>query len=272
MNKEKLTSRQFACLFCFPLLALFSGIGTHNIIENAKVDSYLSVGFSYLLGILPLVLFLWIFNYKKDLNIHDKINDLFGPILGTILNWISNVLILCIGIILIYNISNFAISQFLAETPIVVFMVLLGIIIVYNVSLGIENIARVAIIFLSVICLLTFISTSGILPHFEMSNIKPFLEKGLIRPLQGSIILTLTNVVPIFMLLMIPQDKVEFSNKFYKHSFFFYTLAFLFMFLAILLTMGALGIHLSSYYQYPEYTVLKKISLFNFIIGIGNFI
>lgn len=272
MNKEKLTSWQFSCLVCFPLLALFSGMGIHNIIEIARVDSYLSVIFTYVLGLLPLLLFMGIFNYKKELDIKEKINYLFGPYIGTIINWIINLLVLCIGSILIYNISNFAISQFLAETPILVFMILLGIILIYNVSLGIENIARVAIIFLSIICLLTIISTSGILPHFEMSNIKPFLEKGITKPLQGSFILTLTNVIPIFMLLIIPKDKIEQTKNISKQFFLFYSLAFLFMFLAIILTIGSLGIYLSSYYQYPEYTVLKSISLFNFIERIENFI
>lgn len=272
MNKEKLSSLQFSCLVCFPILSLFSGIGTYNIIKIAKVDSYLSVMISYLLGLLLLLLFITIFNYKKELNITQKINFLFGKFLGSILNVIINTLILCIGIILIYNISNFAISQFLAETPIIIFMVLLGIILVYNVSLGIENISRVAIIFLGIICLLTIISTGGVIPNFELSNLKPFLENGIKSPLQGGLVLTLTNIIPIFMLLIIKKDKITDENKINKRLFFFYSLAFLFVFIAITLTMGALGIYLSELYQYPEYTVLKKISLFNFIDRIENFI
>lgn len=271
-SKEKLTSIQFACLVCFPLLALFSGIGTHNIIKIAEVDSYWSVLISYIIGFIPLLLFLAILNYKKELNIKEKINYLFGKILGTIINYIINILVLCIGIILLYNISNFAISQFLAETPLLVFMLLLGLLLIYNVSLGIENISRVAIIFLAIICLLTIISTVGIIPDFELANIKPILEHGIKNPLKGSLSLTLTNVIPIFMLLIIPRNKIENNAKINKHIIIFYTLAFLFMFLAIFLTLGSLGIYLSDVYQYPEYTVLKKISIFSFIDRIENFI
>lgn len=272
MIKNKLTNIEFSCLIFFPILSLFSGIGTNNTIKIAGVDSYLSVFLAYLLGFIPLLLFLLIFNYKKELNIKEKIEYLFGKILGTIINYSIYILIILIGTILLYSISNFAISQFLSETPILVFMILLGLILIYSVSLGIENISKVAIISLAIICFLTIISTAGIIPHFEVSNIKPFLEKGITTPLKGSIILILTNIVPIFILLIVPKNKIENNNKTNKYLIIFYTLAFFFIFLAILLTMGSLGIYLCDIYQYPEYTVLKKISLFNFIDRIENFI
>ena len=272
MNKEKLTPIQFSCLVCFPMLALFSGIGTHNIIRIAEIDSYLSVLMSYGIGLLPLLLFLGIFNYKQELNIVDKNKYLFGKYLGTIINYLINICIFAIGIMLLYNVSNFAISQFLSETPRLVFMILLGIILIYNVSLGIENISKVAIIFLGIICLLTIISTAGVMPTFELSNIKPILEFGIKNPLKGSLALTLTNVVPIFMLLIVPKNQVQQNKKTHKYIFGFYTLAFLFMFLALILTIGSLGIYLCDLYQYPEYTVLKKISIFNFLDRIENFI
>lgn len=272
MRKNNLTSIGFACMICFPILSIFSGIGTYNVIRTSEVDSYISVIIAFLIGLLGLGLFFLIFNYRTDLNILDKNKVLFGNILGTILNYLIGIGFLAIGVILLYNISNFAISQFLAETPLLVFMLLIGIILIYNVSLGIENISRVSIVFLAIICFLTLISTAGILSHFEMSNIKPVLEFGMKKPIQGGLSLLLTDVVPIFMLLIVEKDKVEKKEKLKKYLIFFYCLAFLFVFLAILLTVGSLGIHLSKLYQYPEYTVLKKISLFNFIERIENFI
>lgn len=272
MNQSKLTSLQFSCLIIFPILALFSGIGTHNIIKIAEIDSYITVLISYVLGLLPLFIFISIFNYKEDLTIIEKVNYLFGKYLGFIINLIINILYLFIGVILIYNISNFAISQFLSETPLLVFMLFFGVVLIYSVSKGIENISRVGIIFLGIIIFLTIISTTGAVIDFETSNIKPILEHGFNKPMIGGVALTLTNIVPIFMLLIVPKDKVEHNQKTKKHLIIFYTLGFIFMFLAILLTIGSLGIYLSDIYQYPEYTVLKKISLFEFIDRIENFI
>ena len=272
MKNDNLTSLNFACLLAFPILSLFSGIGTYNIIKIANVDSYISVIFSYLIGFLCLLLFLYIFNYKKELNIIEKNKLLFGNILGTIINYIIGILFFTIGVILIYNISNFAISQFLAETPLLIFMLVIGFILIYNVNLGIENISRVSIIFFGIIFLLTIISTTGILKEFKTSNLLPILEYGIIPPLKGGITLTLTNVIPIFILLIIEKNKITSPNKLNKYLLFFYTIAFIFIFLTTTLTIGTLGINLSKLYQYPEYTVLKKISILNFIERIENFI
>lgn len=272
MKKDNLTSFQFACLIGSPIFSLFNGLGSHNLIHIAKVDAWISVLISFLLGMIPLAIFLYLFNYKKDLNILEKNKYLFGPFLGTIMNILINIFIFFIGIVQLFNISNFAISQFLAETPILLLMILLGIILVYNVSHGIKNISRVAIIFISIIIILTIISTAGLLPTVDLSNIKPTLEKGITPPLKGGIILTLTNVTPIFMLLIIAKGKINDDKNLNKYFLFFYALAFLFAFLAVFLAISSLGIYLCEIYQYPEYTVLKKISLFNFIERIENFI
>ena len=272
INKDKLSNIGFSSLIVFPILALFSGIGTHNTIKIAGVDSYISVLLSYLLGFIPLFLFLLIFNYKKELSIVDKIKYLFGTFLGNIINYIIDILVLLIGVTLFFGISNFAISQFLAETPIIVLMILIGLLLIYNVNYGIETISRVSIIFLGIVLLLTIISTTGIIPHFETSNLKPTLENGIIPPLKGGLTLILTNIVPIFILLIIPKDKIRNNKKTNKALILFYTLAFILAFLAIILTVGSLGIYLCDIYQYPEYTVLKKISLFNFLDRVENII
>jgi len=271
-NKIKFTSFQFACLICFPILSLFSGIGTYNIIRISRIDSYMSPIIAGLLGIIILKMFMYIFNYLPDKNLPDKNKVLFGTILGTIINYIICFLFLMIGVVLLYNVSNFAISQFLSETPLLVFMLLLGLILIYNVSLGIENISRVGIIFLGIICFLTLISTLGILPTVDISNIKPVLEYGIEKPIMGGLFLFVVNIVPIFALLIVEKDMLIDKKKTGKYLGIFYFIALFFIFMAIFFTISSLGIYLSLEYQYAEYTVLKKISFLNFIDRIENFI
>jgi len=271
-NKTKFTSIQFAILLIFPILSLFTGIGTYNIIKIAKVDSYISPLISGIIGIIVLITFIYIFNYEPDKTINEKNKLLFGNILGTIINYIICILFLFIAVTLIYNISNFAISQFLSETPLLTFMIILGIIVIYNVSLVIENISRVGIIFFSIICFLTIISTFGTISNIELNNIKPILEYGIDKPLYGSIFLTLIDIVPILSLLIVKKNYLIDKEKSTKNLIIFYIISILFISIAMFLTISSLGIHLSTLYQYPEYTVLKKITLFEFIDRIENFI
>ena len=74
------------------------------------------------------------------------------------------------------------------------------------------------------------------------------------------------------MLLIVQKDKISEKQNLSKYFTFFYFLSYLFAFLAIFLCLSSLGIYLCKIYQYPEYTVLKKISLFKFIERIENFI
>lgn len=271
-NKTKFTSFQFAILIIFPILSLFSGIGTYNIINIAMVDSWVSPLIGGILGVIVLLLFVYIFDYLPDKNIVEKNKVLFGKVLGTIINYIISGLFIMIGVVLIYNVSNFAVSQFLAETPLLVFMMLLGIVLIYNVSIGIENISRVGIIFFGIIIILTIISTFGVLPTVELSRIKPMLEYGIEKPIMGGIFIFIVNIVPIFALLIVEKDMLIDKKKTAKYLSIFYILGIIFIFMAIFLTISSLGIYLSLEYQYAEYTVLKKISLLNFIDRIENFI
>lgn len=272
MKKDKLTAFSFACLLSSPIFSLFSGVGSYNLIHIAGIDAWISVLISFIFGIIPFLIFLYIFNYQPTLNILEKNKYLFGKYLGTIFNLLINIFIFFIGIVQLFNISNFAISQFLAETPILWFMILFGLLIIYNVYTGIENISRVAIIFLGVIIFMTIISTAGLAPTIDTSNLKPYLENGVIPPFKAGLILSITNVTPIFILLIVQKDKISEKQNLPKYFTFFYFLSYLFAFLAIFLCLSSLGIYLCKIYQYPEYTVLKKISLFNFIERIENFI
>ena len=238
----------------------------------AALDSYMSPPIAGLLGIIILAIFIYIFNYEPTKTIIEKNKLLFGNILGTIINYLICILFLFIAVTLLYNITNFAISQFLAETPPLIFMIVLGIILIYNTSLGIENISRVGIIFFAIICFLTIISTYGAFNTIKLSNIKPILEYGIDRPLFGGIFLVLGDITPILALLIVKKNYLIDKEKSSKNLIIFYIIAILFISMAMFLTMSSLGIHLSSIYQYPEYTVLKKITLFKFIDRIENFI
>ncbi len=272
MNKNKISTTQFACLISFPIYSFYSGISSYNIVKISGVDSYLSILISYFLGILCSTIFFIIYHYKNNNNIYQKNILLFGKLLGTTINIIINICIFIIGSLLLYHISNFIISQLIDEMPIITFMIILGLIVIYTVSKGINNITRIAIIFFITSTILTLFSYFGILPHFQIKNITPFLEYGPKRVLSAGIELVLINIIPTFLLLIIKKNEIQPNKDLNKKLFFFYTISFLLILIENILTMGALSIYLVKLYQAPEYVVLQKISLFHFIDRIENFI
>ena len=120
--------------------------------------------------------------------------------------------------------------------------------------------------------ILTIISTIGAIPDVDFSKIKPMLEYGIDKPLYGSLFLVLGDIVPILALLIVKKDYLIDKKKTNKYIVLFYILGIVLISIAMFLTLSSLGIYLSIEYQYPEYTVLKKITLFGFIDRIENFI
>jgi len=271
-KNNKISTFQFSILIMFLILSSFSGIGFHNIVKISNVDCYISIIISYFLGLIILEITLYIQNYEPDKNIHEKINCLFGKIIGPIINIIIDIIVIIISVVLIYGICNFIVSQYLSETPILIIGIMLGIVVVYTVSKGLESIVRSNIIFLIIALSLSALSFISLFPQIDTSNLKPFLEHGITNPIKGGIIITLTNIIPIIAILIIPKNKIINYPKIPKYLFLTYTTSYIIMFLITIKTISVLGINLTEMYQHPEYIVLKKISILNFFDKIENII
>lgn len=269
MKNEKINSLQLGAIMSMLMISSFLGIGMYSISKTAKVDSYLCLIIASLFGIIILKIMLKIFDFKENLSITEKINILYGKILGQIIKIILIICITIMAIVSMYNLSNFITSQFLRDTPTLFISTVFGIIIYIINSKGIEVMSR-TIFILYLMCMFLFIfSLIGIWQQFDIDNLKPFLENGIKQPLIGSIYNLLLNIVPIFLILIIPKKNIKEKNI-KKTIICYYILSVMIKTLLILITLGVLGIQLVSIYQYPEYMVMKRISILNFIDRIEN--
>ena len=272
MNKNKLSTWQFATLITFPILSFYNAITSYNITKYANQNSYLSIIISFFLSLILLYCFYTILTYKKELTITQKNKYIFGSLIGTIINIIININIFLIGTILFYLLNNFIILEYLDKTSITILMIILGLLLIYNNSKGIINIARTSVIFFIIIILLNLIEIIGLTPIFNFSNLLPILDNRKLPIIKGSINILLTNITPIFTLLIMNYSSISPTKKLKKRILTLYTISFLFILIENILTTGTLGIYLTKIYQHPEYIALQQISILNFIERIENFI
>ena len=272
MNKNKINSLQLGSLILCPILSSSLGIGLYNAIQIAKVDSYIGIFISSILGIIPLLLIIYISKFEQDKNIIEKINILYGKTIGTFINFLIVFILFIIGITILFGICNFIVTQFLANTPIIYVAITFGIISIYAVSKGIETISRTQFIFTFIIAIIFITLAITLYPEFDKSNLKPILEYGINPPLKVGILNLFTNIIPIFIILIIPKNNICDNEKYTKYIIIFYVISILFILLISIFTIGVLGQYLASFYQYPEYILLKKVTLFNFIDRIENFL
>lgn len=272
MNNNYFNKLQLCSMLIVLIVVPFIGGGAFSLFKSAGVDAYFSVIIGGIIGILNLLLFMYIFNYKRDISIRDKIIILFGKKFGFVINLIICILFFTICLFSMYNLINFIVSQFLAETPMLIIGILFSLVIIYINIKGIEVMSRVIFIILTINISLFFIAVLGLIPHFDFYNLKPVLEFGMKRPLIGSLYLLTMNTAPIYLLLIIPKNNIIQNEKVNKWLFVSYIISIIIILIALILTLGTLGIHLASIYQYPEYIIFKRINLFSILDRIENII
>ena len=272
MKNNYFNKLQLCSILIVLIVVPFIGGGALSLFKSAGVDAYFSVIIGGILGILNLFIFIYIFSYKEETSIRDKIIILFGKKFGFIINSIICILFFTISLFSMYNLINFIVSQFLAETPMLIIGIIFSLVIIYINIKGIEVMSRVILIIIIINISLFLIAVLGLIPHLDFYNLKPILEFGIKRPLIGSLYVLTMNIAPIYLLLIIPKNNIIQNDKINKWLIISYIISIIIIFTALVLTLGTLGIHLASIYQYPGYIVLKRINLFNFLDRIENII
>lgn len=270
MESKKISSIQVGAIFILITIAAFSGIGIFSIVKASGIDAYLSVLIAGVIGIIYLLVYFYIVGYEPDLMLSEKICKLFGNKVGNGLNIVIAILVLILGINIMFNLANFIVSQFLPETPNYVVGILFAIVVIYVNIKGIETLARTSFILAILSMILFGVTAFGLSATFETSNLLPFLENGIGRPFHGAFYILSLNLGSIFNLLIIPKSQLVDSKKLKRVMTISYIISILALFTIVILTLGNLGIYLASIYQYPEYIVLKRIKIFNFIDRIEN--
>lgn len=272
MKKNNINSLQIGALVVSIITAVIMGLGILNASVIARVDAYIATIISTILGFIPIILMLYIANFKPNLNIKEKINNLFGKKIGFIINLIITIIIAIIAITTLFSVVNFIVSQFLSNTPIIYIAAFFGILTIYALTKGIETISRSSLILITISMVLFIFFTLCLTNEFEIDNLKPFLEFGIERPLIGGFTTMLMVSIPIFTILMIPKNNIIDKKNYNKAIIISYIIGAVTIIIISTLTIGILGQYLSDIYQYPEYIVLKKIKLFDFIDRIENIV
>ena len=240
--------------------------------QNIGINSWLAVIISSILGFIPLLLTIYISNYQEDNHIFKKINSLFGNKVGSIINIIIAIINFIIASSLLYNTSDFIISQFLYRTPILVSMSLLIILSIYHNTKGINvisNVSFILIIFNIILFLTSFLSQLGAI---KLDNFLPFLKEDMHSFIPTIIKIFSINTLPLFITMVIPKNDLTRPHKYNKTLIIAYLIGSLIALLTTIQTYGVLGQYLVKIFEYPEYILLKRIKLFGFLERVENII
>ncbi len=259
---KKITSMEYNSLIWFLIRAGYIGITISNLISISKRDSWISVLIALVLGFIPLAIFAYLRNYDENKNICELNEYLFGKF-GKVLN-----IVLALGAIIIaqlafHDIVHFINTQFLYRTSPILIAAVFIIPIIYGVLKGINAISRTSLLLFYIVVAAVIFITISVFSGVDFNNLKPILFTDKMSILHGSLIVVAYNVLPLFFLLIIPKSALTNYSK--KKSMIFYIIAILTLADAAFLTVGTFGIELSMLYEYPEFHLLKKVEIGDFV-------
>ncbi len=257
---NKINKSEMGSLSFFLIRASFIGITFNSLINISKQDSYISMIIAFILGFIPLLFIYYIFNYEPSLSLPKKNLKLFGNILGTIINIIIIWFTFFVILLLFSNLVTFIHSNYLDKTPTIVISIVFMLTIIYVLVHGIKTISRTSMILFYIFIILFLLSLIGLFSQLSIDNFKPFLESGYTILFKGTYSYITYNVLPLYLLLIIPKNDIDGKN-FFKHITTGYIIASISLLLVLVTTIGIFGIKMCELYEYPEFQVLKYVSL-----------
>lgn len=263
--KNKITSLQVGSIAYFCMLSCYIGITTYNTTQIVKEDGWISILIGFILGFIPLYIYIKIIDYKPDMSIIEKIENLFGKIFGKIINTLLAVSIMLMITLLFWDLTNFVGSQYLHRTPALFIGILFLIPIMYILTKDIKILGRVSFLLFIFSIILLFLSVLGLIFQVQFDNLFPILKDGIKDPIIGALSFVAYNVFALFLITIIPKNSMVQKEKLTKRLIKFYILGNISMFIMIFLIITVFGIEIANLYQYPEFHLLKRVSLFGFI-------
>ena len=241
-----------ALLSYFLSRSLFLGGGISTLFLYSSKDAYLAIILGTILGIGVIYL---ISKIGAKISTNDSYN--------IVTRVIYLLYILFLIFILLIILATFLYSYFLPFTPSIVSALPFILIAVFLNSKSIKKITYVAQILFVLSLVLIFTKTILLVNEFDFSNILPIFSIKPSSLFKTSIIFTVLSTAPFLTTI---DENIPFKN-----NLKYYLISMLTIFIVVLSITIVLG-EMVNIYSYPEYSVLRKISLFNFIENIENFI
>ena len=213
-----------------------------------------------ILGFIPLGIIYYIFNYEPDISLPFKNIKLFGNLFGTIVNIVIIWFTFFIILILFSNLITFIFSQYLNKTPTIIISIVFMITIIYVLVHGLKTITRTAMMLFFISIILYLLSLIGLFNQLSIDNFKPFLENSYQVLFRGSYSYITYNIFPLYLFLIIPKNDIS-DKSFFKYVSIFYIVACFSLLIVLITTLGIFGIKMCYLYEYPEFQVLKYVSL-----------
>ncbi|MEG0407814.1 MAG: GerAB/ArcD/ProY family transporter [Bacilli bacterium] len=264
----KIDSFNYNTLMFFLVRCCFAGMSINNLLVISRSDGWISIIFATILSVVPLYIFYYFNENYPGKTIFEVIEEYFDKNIGKIINYSLCGFVLFLAAITFWNLMNFVTSQFLYKTPTLPIALLFIGAIIYVNNKGIATLFRVSTILFYINIVLFLIIFLTLFSQIKLSLLFPPLRNGFMPIVKGSLHFMAYNILPLFMLLAIPKNKVDTNPT--KNKIIMYLIAVFSLFGMLFVVLSIYGIDIAILLQYPEFHILKRLSLMGIIERVEN--
>ena len=269
---NKISKIQLGMILSLLICSMHLGLGDIIMLDKANNKVLISMIIGIIIGFIPILMYLKINSTLEDKNIYEKNIILFGKKIGFLFNVLIFIIYFFMLTIAIKSIVIFITSKYLQDTPYIVSGILVIITIIVISFCNIEGISRtlqicfiLSVIFMITveILLINYININNVFPIFTGNKIIKEIMSG------SSYFASQTSIL-IFLLLPINKDKINNKKNFNKTIIFFYLFGSIALTFSMYFVVSCFGYDMALMFRYPEYIILKKITLANTDLHLEN--
>ena len=140
----------------------------------------------------------------------------------------------------------------------------------YISNKGINTIIKISFItfFYSIFNFLFDFTT--LVSQINLENYLPIFTVNIKDIIISSLIYTWYFIIPVIYINVIPFNKLNKKEKFNKYYYLMIILSFIIIFVSVFTCIGVNGSNVISLFDYPIYSTLKRIKLFNALDSLEN--
>ncbi len=268
-NTEKINSFSLSTIIVSLCCASFYGIFSSYIVNKTKNASLISIVIGFIISLIIAYIIYRFLKIKEELSYAGKIKYLF-PKLSIIINIISIICSIFGYILITYRLTTFLSNQYLINTPRYLISLLIIILTYYTASKGIETVIRVSVITFFISSVIFIFDFSSLVSQINFDNYLPLITVSIKDIITSSLIFACYFSIPIIYISIIPMKNINDKNKFIKYYYLMITYSFIIIFISLFTCIGVNGYKVTSLFDYPVYSTLKRIKLFSILDSLEN--
>ena len=268
-SDEKMNSFAFSTIILSLCTSSFYGIFSSYIIKKTNNSSLLSIIIGFFISLIISFIIYRFFIYKEDLAFSKKIKELF-PKTSFIINIITIISSIFCYILLTYRLTTFLSNEYLLLTPNYLISLLIILLTYYTASKGLQTVIRVSYITFFISILIFLFDFVSLISSIQIENYLPLITVNIKDIIISSLIFSTYFSIPIFYINTGCYNLINDKQKFLKYYYLMIILSFIIIFISVFTSIGVSGSNVTSLFDYPIYSTLKRIKLFSALDSLEN--